>query len=100
MKHAVSPEPVSRPEVRVFPNVEELSWHAASRFEQLAKRRIAEGHIFAAALSGGSTPRRHYQLLASDPLPDRIPRPHVHLLQADERCVLPHAADCNYCTAR
>ena len=96
MKHAVSPEPVSRPEVRVFPNLEELSWHAASRFEQLAKRRIAEGHIFAAALSGGSTPRRLYQLLASVPFSDRIPWRSVHLFQVDERCVPPDHADSNY----
>ena len=96
MKHAVSPEPVSRPEVRVFPNLEELSWHAASRFEELAKRRVAEGHIFAAALSGGSTPRRLYQLLASVPFSDRIPWRSVHLFQVDERCVPPDHADSNY----
>src|SRR5436190_1955336 len=64
MKHATSPEPVARPEVRVFSNLEDLSRQAASRFEELANQRIAEGNIFAAALSGGSTPGRLYQLLA------------------------------------
>src|SRR5438876_5098259 len=96
MKHAMSPEPAAQPEVRVFPNLEDLSRQAASRFEDLAKRRIAEGHIFAAALSGGSTPRRLYQLLASVPFSDRIPWRSVHLFQVDERCVPPDHADSNY----
>src|SRR5947199_8346974 len=96
MKHAVSQEPVSRPEVRVFPNLEELSWHAASRFEELAKRRVAEGHTFAAALSGGSTPRRLYQLLAGPPFSDRIPCRSVQRFQVDERGVPPDHPDSSY----
>ena len=96
MKHAMSPEPAAQPEVRVFPNLEDLSRQAASRFEDLAKRRVAEGRIFAAALSGGSTPRRLYQLLASVPFSDRIPWRSVHLFQVDERCVPPDHADSNY----
>ena len=96
MKHAMSPQTVGRPEVRVFPNLEDLSREAASRFEELAKRRVAEGRIFAAALSGGSTPRRLYQLLAGPPFSDRIPWRSVHLFQVDERCVPPDHPDSNY----
>ena len=87
---------MGRPEVRVFPNLEDLSQQAASRFEELANRRITEGHIFAAALSGGSTPRQLYQLLASPPFSDRIPWRSVHLFQVDERCVAPDHPDSNY----
>ena len=89
-------EPVGRPELQVFPNLEDLSQQAASRFEELANRRITEGHIFAAALSGGSTPRQLYQLLASPPFSDRIPWRSVHLFQVDERCVAPDHPDSNY----
>src|SRR6266566_6719156 len=96
MKHATSPEPVARPEVRVFSNLEALSREAASRFEEFADRRIAEGRIFAAGLSGGSTPRQLYQLLASPPFSDRIPWRSIHLFQVDERCVPPDHADSNY----
>ena len=93
-------EPVGRPELQVFPNLEDLSQQAASRFEELANRRITEGHIFAAALSGGSTPRRLYQLLAGPPFSDRIPWRSVHLFQVDERCVPPDHPDSNYRMAR
>src|SRR5947199_1860616 len=96
MKHAMSLQPVGRPEVRVFPNLEDLSRRAASRFEDLADRRIAEGHIFAAALSGGSTPQRLYQLLTGPPFSHRIPWRSVHLFQVDERCVPPDHPDSNY----
>ncbi len=96
MKRAMSPELLGRPEVRVFPNLEDLSRQAASQFEELANRRIAEGRIFAAALSGGSTPRRLYQLLAGPPFSDLIPWRSVHLFQVDERCVPPDHPDSNY----
>lgn len=83
-------------EVKVFPNLEALSRHAADRFVRLANQRVAAGSLFAAALSGGSTPRRLYELLASLPFSERVPWPRTHLFQVDERCVPPDHPQSNY----
>jgi 6-phosphogluconolactonase len=87
---------MSKPEVRIFPELEELSHAAAALFSQLACCRASEGQSFFAALSGGSTPRRLYELLGSAPYSDQIPWGNVHLFQVDERCVPPGHPDSNY----
>ncbi len=86
----------SRSEVRFFSSLEELSYQAAARFAELARLRVAEGKICGVALSGGSTPKRLYELLASSAFSDRIPWEHVHLFQVDERCVPPDHHESNY----
>jgi 6-phosphogluconolactonase len=48
------------------------------------------------ALSGGSTPKALYSLLATPGFADRIPWPKVHLFWGDERCVPPDHAESNY----
>ena len=85
---------MSKPEIRVFPNLEELSLAAARRFEEIANLHVAQKKTFSAALSGGSTPKRLYQLLAGPG--HRIPWEHVELFQVDERCVPPDHPDSNY----
>jgi 6-phosphogluconolactonase len=75
------------PEIRIFPSLEELSWAAAKRFEDLARLKYIEKRIFAAALSGGATPRRLYEILGSPAFAGRIRWQNVHLFQVDERCV-------------
>jgi 6-phosphogluconolactonase len=52
------------------------------------------------ALSGGSTPRRTYQELASARLVDRFPWPNVHWYWGDERFVPPDHPESNYRMAR
>ena len=83
-------------EVKVFPDREALSRQAADRFARLANRRVAAGHTFAAALSGGSTPRRLYEILAAPPFSERVPWTSTHLFQVDERCVPPDHPASNY----
>lgn len=87
---------MSEAEIRVFPNLEELSDTAAKMFTQVACRRAAEGTLFCAALSGGSTPRRLYELLAGTPYAGQVPWGDVHLFQVDERCVPPGHPESNY----
>jgi 6-phosphogluconolactonase len=48
------------------------------------------------ALSGGSTPKPLYQLLATMPYASRIDWWRVHLFWGDERCVSPRDPDSNY----
>jgi 6-phosphogluconolactonase len=52
--------------------------------------------VFAIALSGGSTPRRLYELLAEPPYIDRFPWPRVHWFWGDERFVPPDDPLSNY----
>ncbi len=55
---------------------------------------------FAIALSGGSTPKRLYQLLAATPLRDQMPWQRAHLFWGDDRCVPWDSPDSNYGMAR
>jgi 6-phosphogluconolactonase len=50
--------------------------------------------VFSVALSGGSTPRRLYELLATPVF--SIPWESIHLFQVDERCVPPEHPESNY----
>jgi 6-phosphogluconolactonase len=47
-------------------------------------------------LSGGSTPKRLYELLAAPPFRDRLPWDRVHWFWGDERCVPKDHPDSNY----
>jgi 6-phosphogluconolactonase len=48
------------------------------------------------SLSGGSTPKKLFQLLAEPYYKDRIPWQKLHLFWGDERCVAPEHPDSNY----
>jgi 6-phosphogluconolactonase len=66
------------------PDAEALARQAAQWISGLA----AAGHgRFAICLSGGSTPRRLYQLLAQSPFRDVMPWDRVHWFWGDERLV-------------
>lgn len=64
--------------------------------EWLVDRAAATTERFAVALSGGSTPRRLYELLATAAFRDRMPWPRVHLFWGDERFVPPDHPDSNF----
>jgi 6-phosphogluconolactonase len=80
-------------QIRIFENLEALSREAAKRFSELAVRGASAGRNFTCALSGGSTPRRLYELLAN-PEYD-LPWQRVHLFQVDERTVPPDDPESN-----
>jgi 6-phosphogluconolactonase len=48
------------------------------------------------ALSGGSTPKRLYHLLTTEPFRSRVDWNRVEIFWGDERCVPPDHADSNY----
>jgi 6-phosphogluconolactonase len=66
---------------------------AAERVLGAAQR---EQGTFALALSGGSTPRRLYSLLASGEFAGRMPWMRTHIFFADERAVPPDHPDSNF----
>ncbi len=78
---------MTTPDIRVFDNLHDLSREGAEIFVQTAGERRAEGQVFTAALSGGSTPRSMFQLMAGPPFLEGIVWRDVHLFQVDERAV-------------
>ena len=69
---------------------------AAEQWVNLARQAIARSGRFTVALSGGSTPKVLYSLLASPEYRERIDWLHVHLFWGDERCVPPDHPESNY----
>jgi len=84
----------------VFPDLNSLVASAAEQVVTLAGAAIAARGRFAIGLSGGSTPRPLYELLASPAFASRIDWPNVHVFWGDERCVPPDHPDSNYRMAR
>lgn len=80
----------------VFENLETLSQYAADLFVRVARDAVARHGRFLAALSGGGTPQRLYELLAQLPRLAQIPWAQTHFFWADERCVPPDADGSNY----
>jgi 6-phosphogluconolactonase len=84
------------PDIRIFETPEEVAHAAAESFLAIAIASISAEGRFSVALAGGSTPRRAYQLLATEEYRNRIDWSRVHLFFGDERCVPPTHADSNY----
>jgi 6-phosphogluconolactonase len=84
-----------KPEIRIFKSLEELSQAAARLFVEQAAQSIAERDRFLVALSGGSTPTRLFQLLATD-FREKVNWSRVHVFWGDERCVPPEDAGSSY----
>ncbi len=73
-----------------------LAQKAADLFQQMAAENIAQHGRFTVALSGGSTPKAMFALLASESHRNSIDWAHVYIFWGDERCVPPEHADSNY----
>jgi 6-phosphogluconolactonase len=83
-------------DIRVLESDHEVARAAANCFVDIALSSISALGRFSVVLSGGSTPRRTYQLLASAEYRNRIAWPKVHIFFGDERCVPPTDAASNY----
>ncbi len=83
------------PEVRVYQDLEHLSRAAAQLFfDQAVQATRVRGRFFA-ALNGGSTPKRLFQLLREDKS-GKINWTATHLFWGDERCVPPDDTESSY----
>lgn len=94
------PAETTHANVLVFDDAEATARAAAARFAQLAAECVAGRGRFSVALSGGSTPRRIYELLANSKSGERVEWGKVHLFFGDERCVPPGDPQSNYRMAR
>lgn len=79
-----------------FPDAEAVCQAAAGLLGQQAAQTIEAWGRFTLVLSGGSTPRRLYQILAQEPYRSGIEWGKVHVFWGDERCVPPDHPDSNY----
>jgi 6-phosphogluconolactonase len=81
--------------VMILPDAAALAAAAAEEFIRAASGSTG---IFRVALSGGTTPKTLYELLADEkgPYRSRVPWQRLHFYWSDERCVPPNHPDSNY----
>src|SRR5438270_9968741 len=87
---------MSSPIIKRVEDAEQVSQTAAVEFVRLAREAIGARDQFTVALSGGSTPKRLYQILAEPPFRDQVAWPKVEFFWGDERSVPPNHKDSNY----
>ena len=91
---------MSSPHQIVVENADAVAHAALHMFIAAAQKAIADHGSFSVALSGGSTPRALYRLLAKGPPTEPKEWPfdwsNVYIFFGDERCVPPDHADSNY----
>jgi 6-phosphogluconolactonase len=80
----------------IFDDPAEVARAAADRFIEIGREAIDARGRFGVALAGGSTPKRAYELLASQEYQARLDWSKVHIFFGDERCVAPDNAESNY----
>jgi 6-phosphogluconolactonase len=86
-------------EIRILANVEEIAQAAASEFIHQTAEAVRTKGFFTVALSGGSTPKSLYSLLASESksaFRAQVQWNKVHFFWGDERHVPPDHPDSNY----
>jgi 6-phosphogluconolactonase len=83
-------------EITVCDDEEELAGAAADLFVARSEQALIRRGRFLVALSGGATPRRLYELLASPSYCDRVDWKRTEIFWVDEHCVPPDHPDSNY----
>lgn len=86
---------MNAPLVEVHPG-QDLPLAAAGLLAAIVQQAVRKRGVAHVALSGGSTPRALFRLLASDEWRACVPWAQCHIWWADERCVLPDHHDSNF----
>lgn len=87
---------MSQPLIRVVPDARAMVAELSDLIIELADRSAQAGQMFSLFLSGGSTPKALYELLASESVRTQIDWRGVELYFGDERCVPPDSELSNY----
>jgi 6-phosphogluconolactonase len=87
-------------DLRIHADANTLIDAVAKRWLEIANEAINARGKFHVALSGGSTPRSLYRLLALPQFAERIPWDRVHIYFGDERTVPPDHNDSNFRMAK
>lgn len=82
--------------LNIFNNSDEAIKAVAAYFIKLAQQAISENGQFNVSLSGGSSPKKLYELLASADLKEQIDWTKVYFFFGDERYVAHDHPDSNY----
>lgn len=85
-----------KPNIQVAPDHEGLARLTVELFVSAARDAIASRDLFHVAISGGHTPKRFFQLLATTPEAHSLPWDKVHVFWVDERYVPPDSPFSNY----
>lgn len=83
-------------EILVCADAEAVARTAADLFLRLASESIRDRGRFTVALSGGSTPKRLFEILSTPKYQKQIDWAHVHLFWGDERYVPADHPDSNF----
>jgi len=90
-------DPLVKQSIKLFANGTQIASHAADEVLRIANQAASERGVFNIALSGGSTPKTLYTLLAELPtLCDCLPWNKMQVFFGDERHVGPGHSDSNY----
>ena len=85
------------PQIKIFPDADAMSRAAAETMVEHLSESLQTRDVYSIVLSGGSTPKRLYALLAADAkLRNQIAWDKVHFFWGDERHVPPDHPDSNY----
>src|SRR3954453_21721242 len=87
---------MSKPIIQVVADAEKVSRTAADEFVRIARGAIGARGKFTGALSGGSTPKRLFQILAEPPLRDQVDWSRVEVFWGDEPALPPEHPDSNF----
>jgi 6-phosphogluconolactonase len=89
---------MGQPDIRILTDGEDVCRIAAGEWVRLADEAVRARGRFAVALSGGSTSKALYRLLAADEggFRARLPWGQAHIFWGDERHVPPDHPDSNY----
>ena len=82
--------------LNIFSDPEQVVINLAHYFVTLAEQSIAEQGKFSVALSGGSSPKKLYELLASADFKNKVDWENVYFFFGDERYVPQTDKDSNY----
>lgn len=80
-------------EIKIFDSIEALNDFARNEIVKIASTAIEERGTFTIALSGGSTPKKLYALLAQE---NKIDWQKTHFFFGDERNVSPDSEESNF----
>ena len=83
-------------QIKIFPTIEKLNEFAAEKFIEIGIEAIEKRGQMTVALSGGSTPKPLFQLLASDKYKNRLDWKSVFFFFGDERNVAPESEESNF----
>lgn len=88
------------PNRKVYDDLDQLSMAVGQEIAELCRSAHQKGRPFSIALSGGSTPKRLYEALATTPLIEMIHWGGIKIFFGDERSVPPDDMHSNYRMAK